>query len=327
MTRSLRALTAIVCAIAVHSPCGLPVRAQEYPSRMIRWVVPVPAGSPTDVWARKFAAAMGEKLKGTIIVDNKPCGATTIGATEVARAQPDGYTLMFAPNEPLVGGTVLIAKLAYNPTKDFSFITRLTESHPVLIAAKSVKANSLAELADEAKRTAGGLAYGSFGFGTFPHVILESFARKTGAQFVHVPYQGSPPAIQDLLGDRIALTFGNHTIVPQLDAGQLKVLAQTGSSRFWIRDVPTFAEQGFDDPIFRYVIWNGLVGPAGLPGDVIEKNVAAARAAIAAPELAAYFKEISTQLVGSSPEEFEKQWRVEYETIPPLMRSLGITAN
>jgi tripartite-type tricarboxylate transporter receptor subunit TctC len=148
MTRSLRALAAVLCAIAVHSLCGLPVRAQDYPSRVIRWVVPVPAGSPTDVWARKFAAAMGEKMKGTIIVDNKPGGGTTIGATEVARAQPDGYTLMFAPNEPLVGGTVLIAKLAYNPTKDFSFITHLTESHPVLIAAKSVKANSLAELAD-----------------------------------------------------------------------------------------------------------------------------------------------------------------------------------
>jgi tripartite-type tricarboxylate transporter receptor subunit TctC len=317
-----------VLVIAACLMCGQAVRAEEhYPSRVIRWVVPLPVGSPTDIAARKFAAAMGEKMKATIIVDNKSGGATTIGATELARAKPDGYTLMFAPNEPLVSATVLIAKLAYDPAKDFSFITRLTASHPVLIAGKTVKAGTLAELADEAKRTPGGMTYGSFGFGSFPHLILESFARKTGAQFVHVPYQGSPGAIQDLLGERIALTFGNYTILPQLDSGEMKALAQTGNARFWIRDVPTFAEQGFDDPIFRFVIWNGLVGPAGLPRDVVEKNVAAAKAVIADPEVAGYFKKIATELVGNSPQEFEQEWRAEYNTIPPLIRSLGIAAN
>jgi tripartite-type tricarboxylate transporter receptor subunit TctC len=327
MIGPLKALSVALFVITVHSLWGQAALAQDYPTRMIRWVVPLPVGSPTDIGARKFAAAMGEKMKATIIVDNKPGGATTIGATEVARARPDGYTLMFTPNEPLVSATVLIAKLAYNPAKDFSFITRLTESHPVLIAAKTVKANTLAELADQSKRTPGGMTYGSFGFGSFPHLILESFARKTGAQFVHVPYQGSPAAIQDLLGDRIALVFGNYTIVPQVDSGELKLLAQTGSSRFWIRDVPTFVEQGFEDPIFRFAVWNGLVGPSGLPREVVEKNAAAAKAAIAEPEVAGYFKGISTQLIGNSAEEFEKEWGIEYNTIPPLMRSLGITAN
>jgi tripartite-type tricarboxylate transporter receptor subunit TctC len=327
MTEALKALSAALLAVTVHSLWGQAACAQDYPSRVIRWVVPLPVGSPTDIWARRFASAMGEKMKATIIVDNKPGGATTIGAREVARAEPDGYTLMFTPNEPLVGATVLIAKPGYDPAKDFSFITRLTASRPVLIAAKNVKANTLSELAEESKRTPSGMSYGSFGFGTFPHLILESFARKTGAQFVHVPYQGSPAAIQDLLGGRIALSFGNYTIAPQVDSGALKALAQTGSSRFWVRDVATFVEQGFDDPIFRFVIWNGLVGPAGLPREVIEKNAAAARAAIAEPEVAGYFKEIATQLIGNSPEEFEKEWRVEYNTIPPLMRSLGITAN
>jgi tripartite-type tricarboxylate transporter receptor subunit TctC len=327
MAESLKGLFAALFVVTVYSLWGQAAGAQDYPSRVIRWVVPLPVGSPTDIWARKFAAAIGEKMKATIIVDNKPGAATTIGASEVARARPDGYTLMFAPNEPLVSATVLIPNLAYNPAKDFTFITRLTDSHPVLIAAKTVKANTLAELADESKRTPGGMAYGSFGFGSFPHLILESFSRKTGAQFVHVPYQGSPAAIQDLLGDRIALTFGNYTIAPQADSGALKVLAQTGSSRFWIRDVPTFVDQDFDDPIFRFVIWNGLVGPAGLPREVVEKNAAAAKAAIAEPEVADYFKGISTQLIGNSPEEFQKEWRIEYNTIPPLIRSLGITAN
>src|SRR5262245_35232142 len=244
MTELLKALSVALFVTTVHLLWGQAARAQDYPSRVIRWIVPLPVGSPTDIGARKFAAAMGEKMKATIIVDNKPGGATTIGATEVARAQPDGYTLMFTPNEPLVSATVLIAKLAYNPAKDFSFITRLTESHPVLIGAKTVKANTLAELADQSKRTPGGMTYGSFGFGSFPHLILESFARKTGAQFVHVPYQGSPAAIQDLLGDRIALTFGNYTIVPQVDSGDLKLVAQTGSCRFWIRDVPTLSRKG-----------------------------------------------------------------------------------
>jgi tripartite-type tricarboxylate transporter receptor subunit TctC len=234
---------------------------------------------------------------------------------------------MFTPSEPLVSATVLIPKLAYDPAKSFAFITRLTESHPVLIAARSLKANTLAELAQEARHTPGGLTYGSFGFGSFPHLILEAFARKTGVQFVHVPYQGSPPAIQDLLGERIALTFGNYTNAPQVDSGQLKVLAQTGGSRAWVRDVPTFVEQGFDDPVFRYVIANGLVGPAGLPRDVVDKNVAAAKAAIAEPAMVAYFKEASTELIGSTPEQFEQAWRTEYDTIPPLMRSLGIAAN
>jgi tripartite-type tricarboxylate transporter receptor subunit TctC len=327
MIHPLKALVAVLFVIAGHSLSGEAVRAEGYPSRVIRWVVPLPVGSPTDIAARKFAAAMGEKMKATIIVDNKPGAAATIGATEVARARPDGYTLLFTPNEPLVSATALVAKLAYDPARDFTFISRLTASRPVLIAGKAVKANTLAELVDEAKRTPSGMAYGSFGVGSFPQLILESFARKTGAQLLHVPYQGSPAAIRDLLGGQIALTFGNYTIAPQVDSGEVKVLAQTGRSSFWVREVPTFADQGFDDPIFHFVIWNGLVGPAGLPRDVVEKNAAAAKAVIADPEVAAYFKNIATELVGNSPEEFETEWRAEYKTIPPLIRSLGIAAN
>jgi tripartite-type tricarboxylate transporter receptor subunit TctC len=321
----------MVCgAIALAVACfvsGNPAQAQDYPSKPIRWVVPLPAGAPTDIFARKLAAAMATAMKVTIIVENKPGAGTTIGATEVARARPDGYTFLFAPNEPLVGATVLIANLPYDPAKDFTFITRFTNSHPVLVASKSVKAMSLAELAAEARQTPGGMSYGSFGVGSFPHLILEAFARKTGARLVHVPYPGSPAALKELLADQIALTFGNFTIAPQYDAGALKVLAQTGVARNWVRDVPTFVEQGFDDPIFRFVIWNGLVGPAGLPDAIVAKNVAAAKAAVADPGVVAFFREVATGLVGSSPEEFQRHWRSEYETVPPIMRSLGISAN
>jgi tripartite-type tricarboxylate transporter receptor subunit TctC len=322
MNRSVLVAMGVLAGISSFVGEGV---AQDYPSRAIRWVVPLPAGSPTDIVARKLGVAMADQLKVPIIVDNKPGAGATIGATEVARARPDGYTLLMTPNEPLVGATVLVANLAYDPARDFTFITRFTNSHPVLIAGKSLKANTLAELVEESKSTPGGLAYGSFGLGSFPHLILEAFARKTGAKFVHAPYQGSPPALRDLMADQIALTFGNFTIAPQVENGSMKVLAPTGPS--WARNVRTFAEQGYDDPIFRFAVWNGLVGPANLPKAVVERNAAAAQAAAALPDIVAYFREISTPLVAGSPEEFEKVWRAEYETIPALMRSFGLTAN
>ncbi len=302
-------------------------RAQErdYPTRAIRWILPLPAGSPTDIVARKFSAAMSEQMKVPIVVDNKPGAGATIGATETARSRPDGYTLMFTPNEPLVGSTVLIANLAYDPARDFTFISRITNSYPVLVANKNLKASTLAELVEESKQTPNGLAYGSFGLGSFPHLILEAFARKTGAKLVHVPYQGSPPALRDLMADQIMLTFGNFTSAPLVENGSLKVMAPTGPS--WTRGVKTFAEQGYDDPIFRFAVWNGLVGPANLPKAVVDRNAAAAQAVAASPEIIAFFREISTPLVAGSPEEFQKVWRADYETIPPLMRSLGVTAN
>jgi tripartite-type tricarboxylate transporter receptor subunit TctC len=122
------------------------------------------------------------------------------------------------------------------------------------------------------------------------------------------------------------LTFGNFTIASQVESGAMKVIAQTGQT--WARNAKTFAEQGYDDPILRFAIWNGLVGPANLPRAVVDRNVAAAKAVVSSPEIIAYFREISTPLVAdSSPEEFEKTWRAEYQTIPSLMRALGVVAN
>ncbi|MDB5533491.1 MAG: hypothetical protein JWO28_1806 [Hyphomicrobiales bacterium] len=291
---------------------------------VVRYVIPYPPGSPIDVVVRRIALAT--VLGSQIIIDNKSGASGSIGATEVAKAAPDGCTVLATVQDPVVSNTALIAGLTYDVPRDFAFVTKLTASNPALIAHASVKANTLAELVDLAKKNPGTLKYGTFGVGSFPHIIVEAFAKKAGISLLHVPYRGPPQALQDIVTGAIDLTVGGIASGPLIDEGKLKPLAQIGTRRAWIRDTPTFAESGYGDLIFTTPIWVGLLVPAKTPKRAISKLATASRAAIEAPEVRKFLADLAFEPVGNSPEEFEAQWRAEFDSIPPLIRSLGITA-
>ncbi|MDF2119049.1 tripartite tricarboxylate transporter substrate binding protein [Roseiarcaceae bacterium H3SJ34-1] len=304
------------------------LHAQDaYPTRPIVWVVPYAAGAPADIAFRKIAEGMTAPLGATIVVQNRPGAAATIGTTEVAKARPDGYTILATLNDPLVSLVALMDPLPYDPAKDFTFITKLTQSKAAMIAGPHIKARTLRELIDEAKAMPDGMAYGSFGVGSFPHIIMEALGRRTGAKFVNVNYRGSPQAIQELLSGQIGVTFGAAAAMQYIKEGKIKLIAQLGDDRGLLSDVPTFAESGFNDVLLTTPLWSGLVAPAGTPKAAVEKLVAAAKVSLERKDVQDFLVAIAFERVGNSPEEFAAQWRKEYDTIPAAIRSLGITAN
>ncbi len=299
-----------------------------YPSKPIRIVVPSPAGSPVDAVARKLGEHIGKSLGGTVVIDNKPGALGTIGAAEVARAPADGHTFLFSTSSPLVEAAAMLKAMPYDPRTGFSFISKVANSAPALVANMNVKANSLSELVAEMKAKGTSPTYGSWGPGTIPMQIMESASRQSGVKFREVPYKGSPPALQDMLAGAVDMTFmAPYAAVPMIAGGKLKALALVSDKRSsLLPNVQTFTEAGFSSFVFTNEVWVGLVGPAGLPSVVHLKIADAVRAAVQGPELKNFLLGIGFTPVGNTPAEFEKEHRAEFAAIPPLLRELGMTA-
>ena len=321
-THVLRALAAAALfAIA-------PANAQDaWPSKPITWIVPYAPGAPADITMRKFAEAMAPALGGAIVVQNRVGGAGTIGANAVAKAKPDGYTILATIADPLIAQAALQKNLPYDPAKDFAFITKLTNSGAAMIAMANLPANNARELVELANRTPGGLAYGTFGAGSFAHVIMEALAKKTGAKFTAVHYRGSPQALQEMISGQIAISFGAGAATQLINDGKVKMIAQLGTSRGLNKNVPTYLESGYDDLIFRTPLWQALVAPAGTPRDIVEKIWKAAQGALQREDMKTFLASLSFEGVANSPDEFYREWKAEYDAIPKLIRELGIEAN
>jgi tripartite-type tricarboxylate transporter receptor subunit TctC len=302
-------------------------QGEAYPSRPITWIVPYAPGAPADITMRKVADAMAGQLGGTIVIQNRAGGGGTIGAGAVAKSKPDGYTILATIADPLVAQAGLQKNLPYDPAKDFVYITKLTSSGAAMIGMSSLPANNAAELVDLAKKTPNGLAYGTFGAGSFPHIIMEALAKRSGAKFTPVHYRGSPQAIQEMIGGQIAVTFGAGAATQLINDGKVKMIVQLGETRGLNRNVPTFAESGFDDLVFRTPLWMGLAAPAGTPKDIVDRTYKAARAALQKPDIKEFLTNLSFEAVGNSPEEFHREWKAEYDIIPKLIRELGIESN
>lgn len=316
-------------ALSLALLCGAgPAHAQpaKYPNRPIRWVLPSPAGSPLDAVARKLAETMAPGLGVPVIVENKPGGAATIGAAEVARSAPDGYTFMFSVADPLIGALAAVKAMPYDPRRDFSFISKVATSGPVLVVNPSVKANTLAELLAELKATKAKLSYGSWGPGSMPSQVIESMAQQAGVVLNEVPYKGAPPALQDLLGNHVAMTMiAPHLAAPLAAERKLKILAVVSPRRSaLLPNVPTFAESGFNSFVFTNEIWVGLTGPAKIDDAVRDRMVQAVQAALRDVAFSKFMGDIGFAIVGNSPAEFEKEYRAEVDIVPRLMRERGV---
>ena len=244
--------------------------AQAYPQRPIRMVVPFAPGGATDIIARIVAQKLSERLGQPVVVDNRPGAGTTIGNAEVAKAKPDGYTLLFAPT-PFVISQVIYPSLPYDPRKDFAPVSLLAVSPFILVTNPAVPATSVAELVALAKAKPGTLSFCSAGNGTVPHLAGELFKLRAGIDILHVPYKGGGPAIVDLLSGQVQMMFATPIEVNQhVQAGKLRVLATTSIKRLAaMPSVPSLDESGY--PGVEVLSFFGVLAPAGTPTPVVDR--------------------------------------------------------
>jgi tripartite-type tricarboxylate transporter receptor subunit TctC len=287
----------------------LPAAAAEYPDHPIRLIVPQAPGSATDVLARLLAAELGPQLGQTIVVDNRPGGALTIGLDLTAKSTPDGYTLGMGPIGALAITRHMVAKLPYDIERDFQPIAMVSRGHLLLAVSPKFPVSSVQELIDYAKKNPGKLTNASSSNGSPGHVGGELFKYMTGTNIVHVPYRGGMLAINDLIGGHVQLMFESlNSISPHAKSGEVRGLGVSGPRRSpAFPDLPTIAEAGV--PGYEASTWSGVIGPAGMPRDIVDKLNAAINRAIATPAFKARFGVIGDELAGGSPEVFAETIR------------------
>ncbi len=299
----------LALAAAFASPAA---HAQVYPAKPVRLIVPYPAGGGTDFFARAVGAQLSQQLGQQIVVENRPGAATIIGAEAAAKSAPDGYTLLLGDTATFAVNPTLYKKLPYDPLKDLAPVT-LTGRFALLLVVNpsKLKATSVKELVEEAKKAPGTIDYASPGPGSPHHLAMEMFKQRTGTQFTHVPYKGSGPAIQDLLGGQIPLMFLDLAAgAPQIKSGKIKALAVASDKRISaLPDLPTVAESGV--PGFEAWAWQALAVPAGTPKDIVAKLNAEYRKAISMPELHQKLIDAGIDPLQSSPEDASAYIRSE----------------
>jgi tripartite-type tricarboxylate transporter receptor subunit TctC len=299
--------------------------AQEYPSRPITFVLPAPPGGATDAIARALADEMGKSMKQAIVVDNKPGATGILGTHAVARAHPDGYTVLVTHATPIAYAPLMMAKVPYNVQRDLAFITEICSAGLVLAVSKDVPARNVKEFVAWARSQKGKVNYGSFGIGSSSHLIAAYLSESHSLDMSHVAYKGEAPMVQDILGGQIPLGIGTlGTMAAHIASGQLKALAVMGEQRLAnLPGVPTMAESGFPDP--EYKVLGGLVmmAPAGTPAPVLARLEKDARAAIQTAALKARFQVYGLVGLGNSAAEFRRNHEASAPVIQKLIKVSG----
>jgi tripartite-type tricarboxylate transporter receptor subunit TctC len=321
--KTLALLAGVAAAVGLIS---LPPEAvaQEFPSKPLRLVVPYATGGATDIIARAAAAEMTKALGQTVVVENHPGAGANLGAELVARAAPDGYTMLMSASSLHGINPVLFSKLSYDPNKDLAPVIVLASVANVLVVNPSVKASSVQELAALAKSRPGKLTCASSGSGSTIHMSCEMFKQKMGLDITHIPYKGSGPAVTDLLGGHVDMMFDNiPSSVPHVRSGKLRGLATTGPKRdSALADLPTMAEAGV--PGYESTVWFGLVVPAGTPQAAVAKLNAAGRQAAQAPAFTQRLSDLGYGIVGNTtPEKMASMIQDEVKRWAPIVKASG----
>jgi tripartite-type tricarboxylate transporter receptor subunit TctC len=299
--------------------------AQTYPARLIKIVVPFPAGGPTDVVARLLADKLSPALGQTVIVENRPGGAGgSIGANAVATADPDGYTLLLCPVDVLTQVPLVYKNITYDPIKSFAPIDLLMTSPYVIAVNPAVPVRTVQELATYAKANPGKISFASPGHGTYPHLMGELFKRTTGAEIIHVPYRGVAPAVSDLLAGQVQMYVETITsLLPSIEAGTLRALAVASETRsVYLPEVPTTVESGF--PRLQVTFMQGLYAPVGTPASIVEKLNAAANDALKSADIQASLKKLGAEAKGGSVKTFAAVIAATAKTSADLVEAVGI---
>ena len=319
MSARLFAFAAVVLAHATG-----PAFAQAYPDRPIRLVVPFPAGGGGDAIARPLAQRLSEQLGQQVVIENKGGANGNIGAEDVARAAPDGYTLLFA-NSSLMISVNLYKKLPFDVLADFAPVGLASVSASVLVVHPSVNANTPQELVELAKSKPGKLNFGSAGRGSTMHLAGELFKTMTGADMVHVPYKGAGPVISDLIGGHVEVVFVNiPPVLSNIQAGKVRALAVTTKARSAVLpDVPTLDESGL--PGYESTTWYGVLAPAGTPQPIIQRLNEELAKAVNTPDLQAQLRALGSEPSPDTPAQFAAFIRNDIASWAKVMQASGVT--
>jgi tripartite-type tricarboxylate transporter receptor subunit TctC len=301
------------------------VRAQSgWPNQSIRWIVPYPAGGGTDVLARSISEAMRPLVGQPFVIDNRPGAATNIGADLVAKSRPDGYTVMSADNAVLAFNEFLFSKLPYHPEKDFTYVGAFGRFPLALVVNPQFPAKTLKELLDYARANPGKLNYASPGNGSPHHLAMELFKERTRTFITHIPYRGAAPALQDVMAGQVPCMFLDLPAgLPAITTGKVRALAIGSAKRVaQLPDLPTLAESGVKES--EVYAFQGMLGPAGLPADVVAKLNDAINKALQSPDVVKRMHDYGMEAQPGTPQQFLAMARAESRRWGAVIRAAGV---
>ncbi len=321
MTLKRNLTLTLLLFVAVTAPIA--ASAQDWPTRSVRIVVPNGPGGGTDIVSRILGESLSKSLGASFVVENKPGAGTTLGADTVAKAQPDGYTVLMMSNAHAVSGAGH-PNLKYEPVKDFKMVSMVGTVPLALVTAPNFPPKTVTELVAAAKAEPGKFNFASVGAGTTQHFAGELFRVQAGIDIKHVPYRTTPAAVTGLLSNDVQMTFELIPAVQgQISAGTLRILAVTSPERFpSMPDVPTITETGIP---YNVTSWYGMAFPAGTPDAIVQKMNKAVREALADPQIIEQIKKTGISAKSSTPDELEKHVTAEIAKWKKLIADAGIT--
>lgn len=314
-------LLAAAALVALAPLAG--IGAEPFPGKQVRFVVPYPPGGPLDTVARLLGQKVSASIKHPVVIDNVPGAGGNIGAGVVARAAPDGYTILMGAVATHAINPTLYSTIPYNAEKDFIAVTQVASTPNVLVVNNAIEANSVAEFIKLAKSKPGKLNFGSGSTGSAGHLAGELFKTMAGVDMAHIPYKGAAGAMQDLIGGRVDLMFDNlASSLSQVKGGRVRALAVTTPKRTKLApELPTIAESGL--PGFDISTWFGIFVPAGTPRPVVDRLHAEFTRALAAPDVREKMLALGAEPVGSTPEQFTAYVKAEAAKYAKLVRTSG----
>ena len=309
--RLLGAAAAMALGATITTTSALAADATNWPTQPVKLIVPFAPGGTSDVLAREIAARLQVALKQTVVVDNKAGAGGVLGADSVAKAAPDGYTVLLGTIATHAINPALMPKMPYKADRDFAPVILLGKISNVLLIGPGAQARTVKDIVAAAKAKPGDITFASAGQGTSQHLSGEVFRLMTGADLTHVPYKGSAPAIQDVMGGQVPMSFETVTVaLPQIKAGKVKAVAVTSARRSaQLPDVPTLAESGV--PGFDVSSWQALYLPAGTPPAIVAKLNAEVQKIVAQPEVKAKMESLGLEYAPNTPAQFTEFQKAE----------------
>jgi len=316
----------LLCATASVAALCMQAQAQNaYPNKPIRMVVPFAAGGATDVLARVLGQKMSTGLGQPVIIDNKPGAAGIIGTDAVAKAAPDGYTIVLGLSNSLMTNEFLYEKLPYDTQRDLTLVYQIAMAPLVLVVHPSVPAKTGPELLKYVVANKGKVAYGSYGVGAYPHLAGAHMSLATQSDMSHVAYKGEAPMMQDLIGGQIQMAYASALVAkPHIDSGKIRALGVTGERRMsTLPNVPTLAEQGMKDEAYRVTGWLAVAMPAKTPKPIVDRIAEEVRKATQQPDVRERVAAMGFEIKDSSPELFAAAWKAERPVWERLIKQSG----
>jgi len=318
------AIAALLLSLVLSFAAALSY-AQTYPTKNVRIIVGLAPGGTTDVFTRTLAQRLTEAWGQTVIVENRPGASGMIGGEAVAKAAPDGYTLLVSPQTSLAVAPALYGKAPYDTAKDFAPVSLLGSTPLVMIVHPSFPAKSFAEFVALAKKGTP-LTFGSGGVGSSPHMTGELISAALGVKMTHVPYKGENPAIADTIGGQIPIMFGNLPVaLPHVRSGKVLALATTTAKRSPLApEIPTMSEGGIKD--FEMATWYGMLAPAGTPPELVAKIQRDSARVLSDPETRERLTKMGVDLILNTPEEFKAYLNAEIARYTKIIKAAGLKA-